>query len=117
MIRLACADNTFRLVQPWEAAVELIRLLDLDAVDVCLMGNRSHIRPEDVRDDIPGRSASDRVGSARSATSPSPTSSASRGRTSSASRRTTRTRTSGSVPDALFRDMLELADTNSRRPG
>jgi sugar phosphate isomerase/epimerase len=53
-MRLACADNTFRLVQPWESAVELIRLLELPAVDVCLMGNRSHIRPEDVRDDIPG---------------------------------------------------------------
>jgi sugar phosphate isomerase/epimerase len=52
VIRLSCADNTFRLVQPWESAVELIRLLDLEAVDVCLMGNRSHLRPEDVRDDI-----------------------------------------------------------------
>ena len=53
MIGLSCADNTFRLVQPWESAIELIRLLGIDAVDVCLMGNRSHIRPEDVRDDIP----------------------------------------------------------------
>jgi sugar phosphate isomerase/epimerase len=53
VIRLACADNTFRLVRPWEAAVEMIRLLELDGVDVCLMGNRSHIRPEDVRGDIP----------------------------------------------------------------
>jgi sugar phosphate isomerase/epimerase len=52
-LKLGCADNTFRLVQPWESAVELIRLLDLDAVDVCLMGNRSHLRPEDVRDDLP----------------------------------------------------------------
>lgn len=31
----------------------MIRLLDIDRVDVCLMGNRSHIRPEDVRHDIP----------------------------------------------------------------
>lgn len=53
MIRLSCADNTFRLVQPWESAVEIVRLLELDAVDVCLMGNRSHIRPEDVRGDLP----------------------------------------------------------------
>jgi len=53
-MRLACADNTFRLVQPWESAVEIIRVLDIEAVDVCLMGNRSHIRPEDVRGDIPG---------------------------------------------------------------
>jgi sugar phosphate isomerase/epimerase len=51
--RLACADNTFRLVQPWESAVTMISLLELDAVDVCLMGNRSHLRPEDVRADIP----------------------------------------------------------------
>ena len=57
MIRLSCADNTFRLLQPWESAVELIRLLELEAVDVCLMGNRSHIRPEDVRDDIPAAAA------------------------------------------------------------
>jgi len=54
VIRLACADNTFRLVQPWESAISVIRLLELDAVDVCLMGNRSHLRPEDVRGDIPG---------------------------------------------------------------
>lgn len=53
VMRLACADNTFRLLEPWESAVELIRLLELDGVDVCLMGNRSHLRPEDVRDDIP----------------------------------------------------------------
>lgn len=52
-MKLACADNTFRLLEPWESAVELIRLLDLDGVDVCLMGNRSHIRPEDVRGDVP----------------------------------------------------------------
>jgi sugar phosphate isomerase/epimerase len=52
-MRLACADNTFRLVQPWESAVAIVQLLDIPAVDVCLMGNRSHLRPEDVRDDIP----------------------------------------------------------------
>lgn len=48
-MRLSCADNTFRTVQPWESAVEIIRLLELPAVDVCCMGDRSHIRPEDVR--------------------------------------------------------------------
>jgi sugar phosphate isomerase/epimerase len=57
VIRVSCADNTFRLVQPWESAVEMIRLLEIEAVDVCLMGNRSHIRPEDVRDDIPAAAA------------------------------------------------------------
>jgi sugar phosphate isomerase/epimerase len=57
VIRLSCADNTFRLVQPWESAIEMIRLLDIEAVDVCLMGNRSHIRPEDVRNEIPATAA------------------------------------------------------------
>jgi sugar phosphate isomerase/epimerase len=57
VIRLSCADNTFRLVQPWENAVEMIRLLGLEAVDVCLMGNRSHLRPEDVRGDLPATAA------------------------------------------------------------
>lgn len=65
-MRLACADNSFRLVQPWESAVQLIRLLELEAVDVCLMGNRSHIRPEDVRDDIPAAADRIRNGLARS---------------------------------------------------
>lgn len=31
----------------------MIRILELDRVDVCLMGNRSHLRPEAVRRDIP----------------------------------------------------------------
>ena len=61
-MRLACADNTFRLVRPWESAVEIIRLLELEAVDVCLMGNRSHIRPEDVRGDLPAAAARIRTG-------------------------------------------------------
>ncbi len=56
-MRLACADNTFRLLQPWESAVEVIRLLGIEAVDVCLMGNRSHIRPEEARDDVPQTAA------------------------------------------------------------
>lgn len=62
MIRLSCADNTFRLVQPWESALEMIRLLELEAVDVCLMGNRSHVRPEDVRADLPAAAARIRAG-------------------------------------------------------
>ena len=61
-MRLACADNTFRLLQPWESAVELIRLLGLEGVDVCLMGNRSHIRPEDVRADVAGAAERIRAG-------------------------------------------------------
>lgn len=53
-IGLACTDNTFRLVEPWESALQMIGLLELERVDVCLMGNRSHLRPENVRDDLPG---------------------------------------------------------------
>jgi sugar phosphate isomerase/epimerase len=53
-VRLSCADNTFRLVQPWENALAIVHLLELPAVDVCLMGNRSHLRPEEVRNDVPG---------------------------------------------------------------
>ncbi len=53
MIRLACTDNTFRLVEPWESAIDMIRLLELEAVDVCVMGNRSHLRPGELRQDIP----------------------------------------------------------------
>jgi sugar phosphate isomerase/epimerase len=70
-VRLACADNTFRLLQPWESAVDVIRLLELDGVDVCLMGNRSHLRPEEVRDDIPGCARRIRDGLLRSDLAPS----------------------------------------------
>ncbi len=52
-MRLSCADNTFRLVQPWESAIAMIALLDVPAVDVCCMGNRSHIRPEEIRGRVP----------------------------------------------------------------
>lgn len=65
-MRLACADNTFRLVQPWESAVELIRLLELPAVDVCCMGNRSHIRPEEIHGAIPEAATRVRAGLERS---------------------------------------------------
>ena len=109
MIRLSCADNTFRLVQPWENAVELIRLLEIEAVDVCLMGNRSHIRPEDIRGDLhalaPGSAKASDV-----ADSPSPTSSAFPGQSFE--------RFAPNHPDpdersrsrALFVDVLELTE-------
>jgi sugar phosphate isomerase/epimerase len=53
-MRLSLTDNTFRLLHPWERVLDLARLLEVPAVDVCIMGARSHLRPEDVRDDIPG---------------------------------------------------------------
>ncbi len=109
MIRLACADNTFRLVQPWESAIEMIRLLDIEAVDVCLMGNRSHIRPEDVRDDLPAAAARITAGLAAHGLAPSdlfciPWTDFERfapNHPDSGERERSR---------ALFEDMLELAD-------
>ncbi len=52
-MRLSLTDNTFRLLHPWERVLDLARLLEVPAVDVCIMGARSHLRPEDIRDDIP----------------------------------------------------------------
>ena len=53
-MRLSLTDNTFRLLEPWERVLDVARLLEIDAIDVCLMGNRSHLRPETVRDDLSG---------------------------------------------------------------
>ena len=50
-MKLACADDTFRLLEH-EHILELVRLLDLDGVDVCLMEARSSLRLEDVRADV-----------------------------------------------------------------
>jgi sugar phosphate isomerase/epimerase len=58
-VRLSLTDNTFRLLEPWERVLDVARLLELEAVDVCVMGNRSHLRPEAIRDDIPA--AADRI--------------------------------------------------------
>ncbi len=52
-MRLACADDTFRLFEH-EHVCELIRMLGLDGVDVCVMQSRSAVRPEDVRADPAG---------------------------------------------------------------
>lgn len=51
-MKLACADFTFPLLSH-ERALALIRLLDIEAVDLGIFGNRSHVRPEMVRSDIP----------------------------------------------------------------
>lgn len=55
-MKLACADDTFRLLEH-EPILELIRLLGLDGVDVCLMERRSSLRLEDVRADVAGSAA------------------------------------------------------------
>jgi sugar phosphate isomerase/epimerase len=52
-MKLACGDYSFPLL-PHEHAVELVKTLGMDGIDVGLMGNRSHVRPEHVREDIPG---------------------------------------------------------------
>lgn len=51
-MKLSCADFTWPLL-PHQRVLQLIKLLDLDGVDIGFFGNRSHIRPEVVRDDIP----------------------------------------------------------------
>jgi sugar phosphate isomerase/epimerase len=55
-MRLACADDTFRLLGH-EHICALIAMLGLDGVDVCLMKDRSSLRLEDVRADVPGTAA------------------------------------------------------------
>jgi sugar phosphate isomerase/epimerase len=60
-VKLACADDTFRLLRPHRAALELVAALGVDGVDVFLAGNRSIVRPEDVRGDIPGAAAAIRA--------------------------------------------------------
>lgn len=52
-MRLACGDHSFPLLQH-EHVCDLVRMLGFDAIDVGLMGNRSHVRPEVVRDDVAG---------------------------------------------------------------
>jgi len=51
-MKLACADFTWPLL-PHDRVLALIRLLDIEGLDLGLFGNRSHIRPEHVRADIP----------------------------------------------------------------
>ncbi len=55
-MRLACADDTFRLLEH-EHICSLIANLGLDGVDVCLMKDRSSLRPEVVRLDPAGWAA------------------------------------------------------------
>jgi sugar phosphate isomerase/epimerase len=58
-VRLACADDTFRLLRPHRAVLQLIAALGVEGVDLFLAGNRSIVRPEDVRGDVAG--AADRI--------------------------------------------------------
>jgi sugar phosphate isomerase/epimerase len=51
-LRLSGADYTWPLL-PHAAALDLIRALGLQAVDLGFMGNRSHVRPEELRGSVP----------------------------------------------------------------
>lgn len=53
---MACGDHTFPLLPLTEAA-QLVAMLGFDGFDLSLMGNRSQVRPEAVRDDIPSWAA------------------------------------------------------------
>jgi sugar phosphate isomerase/epimerase len=52
-LRLACGDHSFPLLEH-EQVCELVRLLGFEAIDIGLMGNRSHVRPEVIREDVAG---------------------------------------------------------------
>ena len=52
-MKLSCGDHSFPVL-PHEQTVELVKMLGFDAFDLGVMGNRSHVRPENIRDDIPG---------------------------------------------------------------
>ena len=56
-MKLACADDTFRLLRPHRAALELVAALGVEGVDLFLAGNRSIVRPEDVRGNVAAAAA------------------------------------------------------------
>ena len=51
-MKLACADFTWPLL-PHVSVLTLISMLGFEGVDLGIFGNRSHVRPEMVRGDIP----------------------------------------------------------------
>lgn len=51
--RFSCADFTFPLL-PHDGALQLIKLMGIDAVDLGFFVDRSHLRPEHVRRDAAG---------------------------------------------------------------
>jgi sugar phosphate isomerase/epimerase len=60
-VKLACADDTFRLLRPHRAVLDLVAALGVEGVDLFLAGNRSIVRPEDVRGDLAGAAAAIRA--------------------------------------------------------
>ena len=51
-MKLACGDHSFPLLDH-ESTIDLIAGMGFEGFDLALMGNRSHIRPEHIRSDIP----------------------------------------------------------------
>lgn len=51
-MKLACADFAWPLLAH-DRVLTLIRLLDIEGLDLGMFGNRTHVRPEHVRGDIP----------------------------------------------------------------
>lgn len=52
-LKLSCADFAWPLL-PHERVLDHIRGLEIEAVDLGLFAGRSHLRPEVVRQDVPG---------------------------------------------------------------
>jgi sugar phosphate isomerase/epimerase len=52
-VHLSCGDHSFPVL-PHTQTVELVKMLGFEAFDLAVMGNRSHVRPEVIREDIPG---------------------------------------------------------------
>lgn len=55
-MRLACGDHSFPLLEH-DLVLDLIAGMGFDGFDLALMGNRSHIRPEDIRANPAGAAA------------------------------------------------------------
>ena len=56
-MRLACGDHSFPLLDH-ESTIDLIAGMGFEGFDLALFGNRSHVRPEHIRGDIPGAARS-----------------------------------------------------------
>ena len=50
-IKLSCADYAFPLL-PHKSVLDLIAMLDIESVDIGLIGGRTHLHPEEVSKDI-----------------------------------------------------------------
>ncbi len=51
MLRYSCADFTFPLL-PHDKVLQLVRMLEFDAIDLGIFAGRSHIQPKDIVPDV-----------------------------------------------------------------